>query len=219
MKKLLSTALCILLGVFVFTGCSGADAPYVKKTYTEENQQIMEVCIDVRDRLVEVMPSADGKLHIDYYDNGKETYDISVSADQVLTMRAVSNKKWTDYIGGKAPAEVRKISLQIPDALLNDLSISTTNEDITIAPLTFCGNVTLKANGGSIIFDQLTTANEIVLDVKNGSISGTVSGSYDEYAISCTIKKGESNLPAKKENGNKKLTVTANNADVTVEIG
>ena len=64
---------------------------------------------------------------------------------------------------------------------------------------------------------MLSAGNEIALDVKNGNITGAVSGSYDDYAISCTVKKGECNLPASKENGEKKLTVAANNGDVTIQ--
>lgn len=180
--------------------------------------QISEVCIDVRDRQVEVTLSADEQIHIDYYENSKEYYDISVFENRVLTMISVHDKEWTDYIGGKAPADVRKISVQLPDSLLKTLSVLTTNENISIASLTLTGDISLSANGGSIFFDELEAGNAITLDVKNGNISGTISGSYDDYAISCTVKKGESNLPSDKSAGSKKLSVTANNGDVAVEI-
>lgn len=94
--------------------------------------QISEVCIDVRDRQVEVTLSADEQIHIDYYENSKEYYDISVFENRVLTMISVHDKEWTDYIGGKAPADVRKISVQLPDSLLKTLSVLTTNENISI---------------------------------------------------------------------------------------
>ena len=219
MKKLFSLVLCVLLGSSVLTGCSGNDEPYTEKTYTSENDQIRDVCIDVRDRIVEVTPSADGKIHIDYFDNSKETYNISISEDHVLTMTAVSHKEWTDYIGGQVPADARKISVQLPDALLDNLSISTTNEDITVTTLTLNGHVSLNTNGGNLSFHELAAGKDIALDVKNGNISGTISGSYDDYAISCNVKKGESNLPTNKEGGSQKLTVTANNGDVAVDIG
>lgn len=217
MKKLISLVFCILLSASILSGCSGSADPYAKKKYTSENEQIMVIRIDVRDRFVEITPSPDNKISIDYYDNSKETYDISVSENNVLTMTAVNNKEWSDFIGSKASEDVRKISVQLPATLLENLSVSTTNEDITITELSLNGNVTLKANGGNISFNKLA-ANDITLDVKNGNISGSVSGSYDDYAISCTIKKGESNLPSNKETGSKKLTVTANNGDVKINI-
>ena len=79
--------------------------------------------------------SEDDQIHISYFENSQETYDITVSDEQVLTMTSASNKDWTDYIGGKPSAENRKILLQIPDALLDTLTLSTTNEDISLPAL------------------------------------------------------------------------------------
>lgn len=78
----------------------------------------MEFDLAVRDREIEVSLSEDEQVHIKYYENSKEYYDISVSDENVLTIASASNKEWTDYIGRKPAAEYRKISLQIPDALL-----------------------------------------------------------------------------------------------------
>lgn len=218
MKKTLSCLLAFLLGGSLLTGCSGHDDPFTQKHYTSEGQPISAVSIDVRDRQVEVTPSADEQIHIDYFESSQEYYHISVSEDHVLTMTAASDKEWTDYIGGKASADVRKISLQVPDALLDTLKIATTNEDISVAALSLTGDVSLTANGGSISFESLRVGKDIALDVKNGSISGAISGSYDDYAISCKIKKGKSNLPADKEKGSRKLSVAANNGDVTIDF-
>ncbi len=71
--------------------------------------QIHEINIDVRDREIEVSLSDDDQIHIMYYENSKEYYDISVFDDAVLSMTSESNKEWTDFIGGKPAAENRKI--------------------------------------------------------------------------------------------------------------
>ena len=55
----------------------------------------------------------------------------------------------------------------------------------------------------------------LTLNVKNGDISGTVVGSYDDFAIQSEIKKGDSNLP-NKDGGDKTLNVTGNNGDVDI---
>lgn len=217
MRTIFSLFICLLLGTAFLTGCTDTNEPYTQKSYIPDSA-VSAVCINVRDREVIVTPSADGQIRIDYFENSKEFYDISISEDHVLTMTAVSNKEWTDFIGGKASGDVRKISLQMPDALLKSLKISTTNEDISVSALTLSESVSFSANGGNITFEKLYAGNEVVLDVKNGNISGTVSGSYDDYAITCDIKKGKSNLPAKKEGGSKKLLVTANNGDVEIDI-
>ncbi len=162
--------------------------------------------------------SEDEQVHIQYSENSKEYYDIYVSDENVLTMTSASDKKWTDYIGVKPSAKDRKISLRIPDTLLENLTLSTTNENITLSALTVGGSVTISSNGGNITFENLDVGNDLHLTVKNGDISGTVIGSYDDFSIQSEIKKGESNLPDNKDSGQKKLNVSGNNGDVNIEF-
>ena len=218
MKKWMVFLMCFVIGTGALTGCSSDSAPFTQKNYTADGETISEIHIDVRDREIEVTASPDDQIHIDYFENDKEFYDISVSDGNVLAMTAATDKEWTDYIGTQSSENPRKISLQIPDALIGTLKIATTNEDITVAALAFTQNVSLTANGGNISFDKLHAGNEITLDAKNGDISGVIDGSYEEYAISCDVKKGESNLPSSKEKGNKTLSVTANNGDVAIDF-
>ncbi len=217
MKRIILFALCLLLGILALTGCSGNSEPFYEKDYTADGGEIKEVHIDVRDRCIEVALSEDNNIHIQYAENTKEYYNISVS-DNVLTMKAESSKDWTDYVGGKGGPGSRTILLQLPDGLLSVLNLSTTNEDISIASATVTGDVSLFSNGGNITFENLNVGNTITLDVKNGDISGSIIGSYDDYSILCTIKKGECNLPTGKQNGKKTLNVSANNGDVAVEF-
>ena len=215
MKKIISLGLCFVLGSFVLAGCSSESEPFEEKNYTSDTQ-ISGIHLDVQDREIEVLLSEDEQVHIQYSENSKEYYDISVS-DGVLTMTSASSKEWTDYIGVKPAAEDRKISLQIPDTLLENLTISTTNEDITLSPLAVTGSISLSSNGGNITFENVDVGNALSLTVKDGDISGTVIGSYDDFAIQTEIKKGESNLP-NKEGGEKTLNVSSNNGNVNVAL-
>lgn len=143
-------------------------------------------------------------------------YEISVSDESILTMTGASNKEWTDYIGSKPAAEDRRISLQLPDALLENLTISTTNEDITLPALAVTRQISLSTNGGSIAFETLDVGSALTLSAKNGDISGAVAGSYDDFSIQTEIKKGESNLPGDKDDGEKALRVSCNNGDIDI---
>ena len=198
-------------------GCSNNSEPFEEKTYTPDTQ-ISEINLDVRDREIEVTLSDDEQVHIQYSENSKEYYEISVSDGNVLTMVNASNKEWTDYIGGKASAENRKILLQIPDALLENLTLSTTNEDVSLPVLAVTGSIDISTNGGNITFESLDVGNTLTLTAKNGDISGTVVGSYDDFAIQSEIKKGDSNLPDNKDSGDKTLKVSGNNGDVNIEF-
>ena len=107
MKKIISLVLCLMLGSFTLAGCSNSGEPFEEKSYTPDTQ-ISEINLDVQDREIEVSLSEDGQVHIQYSENSKEYYEISVSDDNVLTMASASDKEWTDYIGGKPSAENRK---------------------------------------------------------------------------------------------------------------
>lgn len=218
MKKIISLALCFIMGSFVLAGCSDDNDPFVQKDYTADSSQIKQINIDVRDREIEVSLSEDEQIHIEYHQNSKEYYDISVSEENVLTLSSASNKGWMDYIGAKPSDEVRKIFLQVPNALLENLTLSTTNEDITLSALTVSGSVNISSTGGNIAFDKLNVGSALTLSVKNGNISGAVAGGYDDFAIQTEIKKGESNLPEIKEGGDKTLKVSANNGDINIEF-
>ena len=135
MKRILSLAFCFVLASFAMASCSGDSEPFAQKEYTADPAQVAEIVIDVRDRRIDVAVSEDNQIHILYSENNKETYDISLSSQAVLTMTSADSKEWTDFIGGKPSDENRIISLQIPDALLSALTLSTTNEDITLSPL------------------------------------------------------------------------------------
>lgn len=218
MKKISALLTCLFLGTVCLTGCTNSNDDFIRKSYTAEDEEITEICIDVRDRQIEVTLSDDNQIHIGYFENSKEFYDISVSDGHTLTMTAESDKNWTDYVGRKSSAGSRKISLQLPGTLLTMLKLSTTNEDISLPALTVAGDLSLSSHGGNIVFDKLNVGNSIHIDSKNGDISGTIIGSYDDYAIFCNLKKGESNLPSSKENGAKTLTVSNNNGDINIEF-
>ena len=217
MKKIILLALCLILSSFILAGCSDGSEPFEEKSYTSDTR-INEIALDVQDREIEVSLSEDEQVHIKYYENSKEYYDISVSDENVLTMTSASSKAWTDYIGGKPSAEDRKIFLQIPDSLLDDLTLSTTNENISLPALTVKDSIALSSNGGDIAFEGLNAGKAISLTAKNGDISGTILGSYDDFAIRSEVKKGESNLPGNKNSGEKTLDVSGNNGDVNIEF-
>lgn len=217
MKKIFSLTLCLILGSVFLAGCSGESEPFEEKNYTSDGK-IAGINLDVRDREIEVSLSQDEQVHIQYFENSEEYYDISVSDQNVLTMTGASDKEWTDYIGKKASDENRKIHLWIPDDLLDTLILSTTNEDIILDALTVSESAELSSNGGNITFENLDVGSRLDLTVKNGNISGTVVGSYDDFSIQSEIKKGECNLPDTKEGGEKALDVSGNNGDINIEF-
>ncbi len=216
-KRNFALILVLVFSFLVLAACSN-DAEFTERKYSSAEDEIVSVNIDVRDREIQVSLSQDNQIHITYFDSEKEFYDISVSDDKVLTMTALFEKKWTDYIGISPSPGVKKISLEIPDSLLSSLTLSTTNKDIIVSDLSVINDIILSTNNGNLTFEKLAVGNMLKLTAKNGDIQGVVVGSYDDFSIITKIKKGDSNLPLEKKSGDKKLEVTNNNGNINIEI-
>lgn len=200
----------------LLAGCSRGGDSFAPEHYAVEGARVAEVRVDVRDRRVEVSPSPDDQIHIDYFESEKEPCAISLSEDGTLTVTTESRRDWTDYIGAKPSADVRRLSLRLPDSHLRAIALSTTNADLAIAALPAVGEATLTVNGGDVAFECLTVEKAVSLTVKNGNIRGVLAGSYADYSVDCDMKKGESNLPSHPQSGAKPLKVRCNNGNVSV---
>lgn len=216
MKKLVTVLIAIIVvGLLIFSGCNNGGT-FVEKTYSTKDLVINNVILDVSDREIEVTTSSDNQIHINYFESEKEYYDISLT-DGTLKMTIVFDKKWTDFIGTKAEKEYRKIKLEIPNALLTDLTIKTTNEKIEVCELEVKESILLDSNGGNIELDKVFAGKTINLTVKDADIIGSVVGGWDDYTINVSIKKGESNL-ANKDGGEKLLSVDCNNRNIRIDL-
>ena len=203
------------MGLLTFSGC-GNGGTFTENTYSADGTIVNSIIIDVSDREVEVEVSSDNEIHIDYFESEKEYYTIS-ETNGTLKMALVFDKEWTDFIGTKADKEYRKIRLLIPDALVTNLTVITTNEKITIAELEVTGSISLDSNGGGVEFEKLSAGEAITLNAKDANITGSVVGGWDDYTIKVTIKKGESNL-VDKDGGEKLLTVNCNNGNIDIDL-
>ena len=215
MKKIGSCALLCALLLSFLSGC--AAETFTEEHYAADPAQISQIQLDLRDRQVEVIASTDGQIHLRYSQSDSEFYRIA-EKDGVLTMTSESNRKWYQYFGWKTNETHRIVVLELPPEALGSLAISTTNEDIRVSTLSVSDGISLSASGGNIAFDGLRAEGAIFLAVKNGDIQGTILGSYEEYSITCAIKKGESNLASNPNDTGKPLTLSANNGDVAIQF-
>lgn len=133
--------------------------------------------------------SDDGRIHIDCAESEKEFYDISLSGSE-LTVKLVFDKDWTDFIGTKPAKEYRTIKIRVPLDGLTRLDVKTTNEAITVSSLAVSGEISLSSNGGDIVFEELFVGKGMEATVKNGDITGSLVGGWDDFSIECSIKKG-----------------------------
>ncbi len=197
------------------SGCA-SDEDFTAQQYAAEGE-VVSLSVDVSDRAVKLMPSEDGKLRIDYYESEKTSYDISLSEEGVLSVTLDLDQSWTDFVGVQPAAEYRTVCVYLPQEL-TDVSVSTTNEAISATGTIAAQNVSMSVNGGDLTFRKIAAEKSVTLNAKNGNITGTILGSWDDYAIACNVKKGECSLPENKTGGSKTLSVDCNNGDVEVEI-
>ncbi|PWM70265.1 MAG: hypothetical protein DBX59_11420 [Bacillota bacterium] len=216
MKKSAFSIIIVLCfaAAIAYSGCYDGGT-FTAKSYVCE-EDVRSVVVNAADREVEICAAADGKIRAEYIESEKEYYEIDVQ-DAQLTIKLVYDKEWSDFIGTAPAAEHRTIKLYLPDGVLSDISVKTTNESIKFA-LAVTGSVTLENNGGDLKLENVSVGKSLLLTAKNGNIAGTVRGDLSDFSVSCTVKKGESNLPASKPNGAKSLIANCNNGDIRIDF-
>ena len=210
MKKII--VIIMLLTSSILASCA-SDNQFTPMEYTASD--VKAIRIDVRDREISISPSIDGKVHIDYFASSKEDYDFEIENGK-LTVKSVSNKNWMDFIGTKPSKQYRKLAIEIPATIIEELSVATTNENISVNDIT-AASISLSSNGGNVNIGNLNVKDSLELTAKNGDIKGTVIGSYDDFSIQVDSKKGNSNLN-NKDGGEKTLSISCNNGDINIEL-
>ncbi len=215
MKKILMALIMILtLALTALTGCTDKET-FTQKRCEYDGNNIVSFKINAADREIYVDVSYDNKIYIECYESEKEYYNIT-NENGVISVNFVTDKKWTDFFGAKPSVDYRKISVKLPYGIISNIEVTTANENITVNKVSVKQSITLSSNGGSILLDKVNAGSTIDLTAKNGDILGTVIGDWNTFAIACTIKKGDCNLPLNKQDGNKLLTANCNNGDINV---
>lgn len=111
----------------------GTGGPYQSKSFVSSGS-VGNIYIDDHNADIEITSSADGKVHITYYENDKEHYDISESADGDLVVKSRTSRKWYDY--------VFVFELERPKLLME-------------VPSNFSGDITVKSSDGFIHVDGI----------------------------------------------------------------
>ena len=217
MKKTIFIALFLITAAAALAGCSGSSEEFAAQSYTADAASIKEISIDIRDRTIELVPSDNDEILIDCFESDAEYYSFSVSDKGALTLTSEIDKSLGNYVGIKADKEKRTIALHVPNSLLSSLTLSTTNGNITLPEMS-AESINLYVNNGDINFERLNVESSLSVETKNGNIHGSVLGGYDDFSITCEIKKGDTDLPAQKDGGSKRLYAAANNGDINIEF-
>ncbi len=190
-------AICLVIGLAIFiAGFSmlgfditrlSTDAPYEPKSFVSSGS-VENISIDDNNADIELSPSADDKVHITYYENNKEYYDISESAQGDLVIKSRTSRKWYDYIF-TFKFEQPKLHVEVPahydgditvkshdghvlvkDISADDMLLTSFGDDIKVQYTVLSGRLEAKASDDSIYIEQTSVTGGIICHVSDGKL-------------------------------------------------
>ena len=206
MKRILSAMFVAVFAALLCAGCS--EEQFTERMFEGEAN---EVVFELENTAVEVAPSGDGQVRIEYFVSEKRSLSVALDGG---TLTVTSDGTGVS-LGALPEVAYRTVKVYLPAGLAS-LTLTTTGERVALSDIS-AGEIMLDVNGGDISFERLEVG-ALGVTVKNGNVAGSLLGGWDDFSISCTVKKGESNLPERKEGGEKSLSVDCNNGDVDIEL-
>ncbi|MEK5395521.1 DUF4097 family beta strand repeat-containing protein [Paenibacillus sp. FSL K6-2859] len=222
LKKIFSNtaAVTVTLSLALFaTACTtnssadkqGNSTPYEQKSYSVDAGKVNQISLSTTNRKIELVQSTDNEIHIDYFENNKESYELNVTDDKKLVMEAVSNKQWKDYIGLDSDKTHRDIKIAIPNHTASDITLNTSKGDIVVSELNIAGSVHAKTSDGKIDFSNVEMDKDLNIETKNDH--ALLSGVSVKGSIDATLSNGD--LEVTKVVVGDTLKMKAKNGDIT----
>lgn len=206
----------VALGLALFTSACATDSSsqdtstsYEEKSYTVDAEKIAQMSLITRDRTVELVESTDNQIHIHYFENDKESYEINVSGNKELIMEAVNNKNWKDYIGLDTEKAHRNVKIAVPTGMASGIKIKTSKGDIVLSEVDIAGSVDATTSDGKIELTNVSVDTMLKLETKNDdmilsevNVKGSIDTSISNGNIKVTEVAVDDTLKLKSKNGN-----------------
>jgi DUF4097 and DUF4098 domain-containing protein YvlB len=198
-KIALIAAGCLLVGLlaigagFAMTGFNfsnfSMDAGYIEKTYISPTG-VSGIVIDDSNMPMEITASKDDKVHVDYFENDKEFYEIIQSKSGTLVITKKTTRKWYDYIFNIRLQSV-KLNVAVPADFSGDLSVKNSNGPIAVSNIK-AKTIDLSTSNGKITADAVTVSAKFTTASSNGNLLlSKVTASED---IACNTSSGRISL-------------------------
>lgn len=181
-KWILIGCATILFGIVIFIGAFAnlkfdiaklsTLPPFEKQSEVVENTN-QTITLKDCNTPINIKKSSDDKIHLDYYVNEKESYNIN-SQDNIEVSKEL-NYKWYDYIFN-INFQQCDFTISLPENFNGDIDVNTENGKITLDDIS-ANILTLKTSNGD--FD--------VENIKSGSLSAKTNNGYI-YVSSSEIK-------------------------------
>jgi len=206
----------VAIGLVILTSActtepSSEKKSYEKKSYSVAADKVNQISLSTKDRKVEVKESKDNKIHITYFENKKESYDVNVTDENELTMKLVTDKNWKDYVGLDKDKTHRLIQIAVPSGISSGMEIQTSKRDISLSDLKIDGAVVMTTNGGKIDVTNVKANKNLKLKTKNDDIN--LKDVNIEDSIDATITEG--NIKVSNVAVGNTLKMRTKNGDIT----
>ncbi len=202
--------LFILIG-FTFNGKKLFDLNEVRMEKNIELDNNFET-IDLNSEFI-INKSNTNKIHIKYYENEKQYYDLNIINDNILSINFIENLKWYERINIVNLTNYSNYTpeLYLPDNFDVSLNINSVNGKVSLDDVVF-KNLKVNNTNGSIKLKNIV-GNDITIQGKNGSIK------FEEVNVNdLNIQGKNGNIVIEAVNGNH-IKVESINSNVTINDG
>jgi DUF4097 and DUF4098 domain-containing protein YvlB len=191
-------AVCLLFGLAVFAigfTMMGLDitkfntnSQYAEKSFVS-TRTVSGIVIDDNDLSIKIVVSNDDNVHISYYENDKEHYEIKQSDIGTLSVIKHNMRKWYDYLFNIS-FQTTNLTVAVPSRFLGNLSaessngridcigvnaadmiLTTSNGKITVSNLMASGKLEASTSNADDILSNVTVSGNVACDTSNGKIS------------------------------------------------
>lgn len=196
-KVQIGALICLAIGLIIFiVGFAmlnfditklSTETAFRAKNYIS-SEPVRAICIDDRNADIEVSPSEDDKVHITYFVNDKEYYDISETEEGDLNIQSKSRRKWYDYLfnfqfeqpkllvgipenyNGDITVRSHDGYIQVKEIGVDDLFLTASNHEIQIQNVSASGRLEAKTSDANIYINDSKAAGDIACHTYSGKI-------------------------------------------------
>jgi len=219
LKKLTAAIVTLALVIFISACSTNSNSQkdatsFEEKNYAIEADKVTQISLSDKGRTVELVESPDNKIHIKYFENNKEFYDVKVTDENELVMKLATDKNWKDYVGLDTDKEHRIVQIAVPNGINSDFNILTSKGNIVLSKINIGGSVEAATSDGKIEVTNVTVHDNLKLTTKNDDIILTAANTAG--SIDAAISNG--NIKLEKAAVDDTLKLTTKNGDITGTI-
>jgi hypothetical protein len=192
-----------------FSLLTGAKA-FEEKNYSVASSGISNINLRGANAKLNATKSNDDQIHLTYFENDKEHYDISVSQSGELSIIGRNDYQWYDYLRFNLNSS-ESIDIAIPDNSKCNLSLRTSNGNMTVNSLSVDGNISSETSNGSIDTNDINITGSFDAKTTNGAITENNISSKEFSANSSNGKINLTNVTSLES-----ITGTTSNGEIGI---